>query len=202
MDQMMPHGQGEIILIGKHINNCFREGELNEELVCANFAHTTPHGAIEGKVQVHPVTFYNLDVIISVGYRVKSVNGTKFRQWATGVLKSYILNGAAINQRLHFVKEEIDSKLLRHEQQLSALQSKVDFLVNTNTPPVQGIFFDGQIFDAYRFVSDLIRKAQTTASCSSMMRFTISEHRSKTWVRNGSLSPRWKTSTLTKSFKR
>lgn len=197
MDQMMPHGQGEIILyqpdetirlevrmeddtvwltqaqmallfgrdrsvIGKHINNCFREGELNEELVCANFAHTTPHGAIEGKVQVHPVTFYNLDVIISVGYRVKSVNGTKFRQWATGVLKSYILNGAAINQRLHFVKEEIDSKLLRHEQQLSALQSKVDFLVNTNTPPVQGIFFDGQIFDAYRFVSGLIRKAQTS----------------------------------------
>jgi hypothetical protein len=76
-------------VIGKHINNCFREGELNADVVCANFAHTTIHGAIEGKMQVHSVTFYNLDVIISVGYRVKSVNGTKFRQWATGVLKKY-----------------------------------------------------------------------------------------------------------------
>ena len=149
-------------VIGKHINNCFREGELKADVVCANFAHTTMHGAIEGKVQVHSVTFYNLDVIISVGYRVKSVNGTKFRQWATGVLKSYILQGAAINQRLHFVKEEIDSRLLKHEQQLTELQSKVDFLVNTNTSPQQGIFFDGQIFDAYRLVSDLIRKAKTS----------------------------------------
>ena len=78
-------------VIGKHISNCFREGELNADVVCANFAHTTMHGAIEGKVQVHDVTYYNLDVIISVGYRVKSQRGTKFRQWATGVLKSYTL---------------------------------------------------------------------------------------------------------------
>ena len=148
-------------VIGKHINNCFREGELDADVVCANFAHTTTHGAIEGKVQVHSVTYYNLDVIISVGYRVKSVNGTKFRQWATGILKNYILQGAAINQRLHFMKEEIDFRLSKHDQQLTALQSKVDFLVSSNTLPQQGIFFDGQIFDAYRFVSDLVRKAKT-----------------------------------------
>ena len=147
-------------VIGKHVSNCFREGELNAEEVCANFAHTTTHGAIEGKVQVHDVTYYNLDVIISVGYRVKSPRGTKFRQWATGVLKKYILQGAAISQRLHFVKEEIDARLLRHEQQLSDIQSKVDFFVQTSLPPVQGIFFDGQIFDAYHFASDLIRKAK------------------------------------------
>ena len=73
-------------VIAKHIGNCFREGELTAEEVCAKFAQTTVHGAIAGKVQVHEVTFYNLDVIISVGYRVKSVNGTKFRQWATRIL--------------------------------------------------------------------------------------------------------------------
>ena len=74
-------------VIGKHINNCFREKELDDKVVCAKFAQTTLHGAMKGKVQVHDVTYYNLDVIISVGYRVKSVNGTRFRQWATsGIL--------------------------------------------------------------------------------------------------------------------
>jgi len=70
-------------VVGKHINNCFREGELDAQVVCAKFAQTTLHGAMQGKVQVHDVTFYNLDVIISVGYRVKSANGTRFRKWAT-----------------------------------------------------------------------------------------------------------------------
>ena len=87
-------------VIGKHISNCFREKELEADVVCAKFAQTTTHGAMEGKVQVHDVTFYNLDVIISVGYRVKSVNGTRFRQWATSVLKRYILQGAAITNSL------------------------------------------------------------------------------------------------------
>mgnify|MGYP002620273163 FL=1 len=147
-------------VIGKHINNCFREKELAAEVVCAKFAHTTMHGAMEGKVQVHDVVYYNLDVIISVGYRVKSVKGTRFRQWATSVLKRYILQGAAINTQIHFIKEEIDNHLARHDHQLQALQQKVDFFVRTSLPPVEGIFFDGQIFDAYRFVSDLIRKAK------------------------------------------
>ena len=147
-------------VIGKHINNCFREKELSAEVVCAKFAHTTMHGAMEGKVQVHDVVYYNLDVIISVGYRVKSVKGTRFRQWATSVLKRYILQGAAINTQIHFIKEEIDNHLARHDHQLQALQQKVDFFVRTSLPPVEGIFFDGQIFDAYRFVSDLIRKAK------------------------------------------
>ena len=147
-------------VIGKHISNCFREKELEADVVCAKFAQTTTHGAIEGKVQVHDVTFYNLDVIISVGYRVKSVNGTRFRQWATSVLKRYILQGAAINRQIHFVKEEIDKHLAKHDQQIQTLQEKIDFFVRTNQPPAEGIFYDGQIFDAYRFVNDLIRKAQ------------------------------------------
>ena len=147
-------------VIGKHISNCFREKELDAEVVCAKFAHTTMHGAMEGKVQVHDVVYYNLDVIISVGYRVKSVKGTRFRQWATSVLKRYILQGAAINTQIHFIKEDIDNHLIRHDHQIQALQQKVDFFVRTSLPPVEGIFYDGQIFDAYRFVNDLIRKAQ------------------------------------------
>ena len=147
-------------VIAKHIGNCFREGELTAEEVCAKFAQTTVHGAIAGKVQVHEVTFYNLDVIISVGYRVKSVNGTKFRQWATRILKSYLLQGAAIHQRLLYVKEEIDLHLKRHDRQLETLQSQVDFLVETNRLPQQGVFCNGQVFTARLFVEDLIKAAK------------------------------------------
>jgi hypothetical protein len=86
--------------ITEHINNIFREGELNEELVCRNFRRTTQHGAIEGKTQEKDVKYYNLDVIISVGYRVKSVQGTKFRQWATARLREYIVKGFTMNDEL------------------------------------------------------------------------------------------------------
>ena len=147
-------------VIAKHIGNCFREGELRSEEVCAKFAQTTIHGAILGKMQVHEVTFYNLDVIISVGYRVKSANGTKFRQWATKVLKNYLLQGAAIHQHLQLVKEEIDLRLTKHDQQISSLQDKVDFLIETNSLPQQGVFYQGQVFSAYLFVEDLIKSAK------------------------------------------
>lgn len=92
--------QKERSVITKHINNIFKEGELNEEMVCANFAHTTQHGAIKGKTQIKNVKLYNLDVIISVGYRVKSHQGTKFRQWATARLKEYIVKGFTMNDDL------------------------------------------------------------------------------------------------------
>lgn len=147
-------------VIGKHINNCFREGELEAEMVCAKFAQTTQHGAIDGKTQIHDVMFYNLDVIISVGYRVKSTNGTRFRQWATSVLKDFILRGAAINNRLHVMKEEIDNHLEKHDKQIQVLQQKIDFFVRTNQPPVEGILFEGQIFDAYKLVEQLVKSAK------------------------------------------
>jgi len=86
-------------VIAKHINNSFREEELEEEVVCAKFAHTTQHGAIKGKTQDTNVKYYNLDVIISVGYRVKSKQGTQFRQWATNRLKDYLIQGYAVNQK-------------------------------------------------------------------------------------------------------
>jgi len=86
--------------ITEHINNLFKEGELDEELVCRNFRHTTQHGAIEGKTQENNVKYYNLDIIISVGYRVKSIQGTRFRQWATARLREYIVKGFTINDDL------------------------------------------------------------------------------------------------------
>lgn len=95
-------------VIGRHIRNIFNEGELLEEVVCADFAHTTQHGAIEGKTQIKTARYYNLDIIISVGYRIKSVRGTQFRQWASQRLKDYLVKGYAINQkRLEQTNQEI-----------------------------------------------------------------------------------------------
>ncbi|MCF6263592.1 MAG: virulence RhuM family protein [Xanthomonadales bacterium] len=84
--------QRDRTVITKHIRNIFNEGELTEEVVCANFAHTTQHGAIEGKIQTKSVKYYSLDVIISVGYRVKSHRGVHFRKWATALIKEYLIN--------------------------------------------------------------------------------------------------------------
>jgi len=98
--QMAELFQKERSVITKHINNIFKEGELEEEKVCANFAHTTQHGAVKGKTQIKNIKLYNLDVIISVGYRVKSHQGTKFRQWATARLKEYIVKGFTMNDDL------------------------------------------------------------------------------------------------------
>lgn len=134
--------------VRKHINNALKE-ELEGSMVVANFATTTPHGAISGKNQVHNVNFYNLDVIISVGYRVKSKRGVEFRRWANRILKDYLLKGYSVNQRLE-----------RLEQRVTQTENKIDFFVKTSLPPVEGIFYDGQIFDAYKFANDLIRSAK------------------------------------------
>ncbi len=100
MEQIAELFQRDRSVISKHIKNIFNEAELNEKVVCANFAHTTQHGAIEGKTQTKTVKFYNLDVIISVGYRVKSHRGVHFRKWATAVLKEYLVKGFAMNDDL------------------------------------------------------------------------------------------------------
>ena len=140
----------DISVIGKHIRNIFKEGELIKESVWAKFAYTASDG------KTYQVDYYNLDVIISVGYRVKSHRGTQFRQWANKVLKEYLLKGHAVNCRL----EQIDTRLQKHERQIEYLTDKVDFFVRTSLPPVEGIFYDGQIFDAYKFAADLIRSAK------------------------------------------
>lgn len=105
------------------------------------------------------IEFYNLDVIISVGYRVNTQRGIQFRQWANRVLKEYLLRGYSVNQRLMQMEDRIDRRLSDHDRKLDELRRDVDFFVRTSLPPQEGIFFDGQIFDAYAFVADLIRKA-------------------------------------------
>ena len=104
----------------------------------------------EGKRQVvRTFTYYNLDAIISIGFRVNSKRGIQFRQWANKVLKEYLLKGYSVNQRL----EQIDTRIQKHEKRLDYLTDKVEFFVRTSLPPVEGIFYDGQLFDAYKFTS-------------------------------------------------
>lgn len=141
----------DISVIGKHIRNIFKEEELVKDSVWAKFAYT----AADGKT--YQVDYYNLDVIISVGYRVKSKQGTRFRQWANQVLKEYMLKGHAINSYPH---RRIEEKLSEHDRRIRDLADKVEFFVRTSLPPVEGVFFNGQIFDAYKFAIDLIKSAQ------------------------------------------
>jgi hypothetical protein len=135
--------------ISEHIKHIFDEGELIKEVVVRKFRTTTQHGAMLGKTQSHLVDHYNLDVIISVGYRVKSHRGTQFRIWATGVLREYLLRGYAVNQRVE-----------RLERRMEGVEEKVDFFVKTALPPVEGIFYGGQIFDAHEFASKLVKSAK------------------------------------------
>ena len=129
--------------ISLHTNNIFKEGELKQEAVVKESLTT----AADGKN--YRVKYYNLDVIISVGYRVKSIRGTQFRQWANKVLKEYLLKGYSVNRRL----TELEHTVAEHSR-------KIDFFIRTSLPPVEGIFYDGQIFDAYKFATDLIRSAR------------------------------------------
>jgi hypothetical protein len=129
--------------ITKHLGNIFKTKELIEKSVCSILERT----ATDGKS--YRTKFYNLDAIISVGYRVNSINATKFRQWATSILREYLLRGYTVHQRFD-----------RLERRMGNVESKVDFFVKTALPPVEGVFFEGQIFDAYEFVSKLVRSAK------------------------------------------
>ena len=154
IDEMSSLFGRDISVIGKHIRNIFKEEELIKDSVWAKFAYTASDD------KTYQVDYYNLDVIISVGYRVKSKRGTQFRQWANKVLKEYLLKGYAINQRIEHLENKMDSKFIAHDRQLKELASKVDFFVRTSLPPVEGVFFNGQIFDAYVFATNLIRSAK------------------------------------------
>ncbi|MBR0531165.1 MAG: virulence RhuM family protein [Bacteroidales bacterium] len=129
--------------ITKHLKNLFKEGELKENSVCSILEHT----AADGKQ--YSTMFYSLDAILSVGYRVNSKNATLFRRWANTVLKEYLLRGYAVNRRL----EDLEKRTTANEE-------KIDFFVRMSLPPVEGIFFEGQIFDAYVFMANLIKRAE------------------------------------------
>lgn len=142
------------VAITQHIGNIFKEGELVKEVVCKEFLQTTLHGAIQGKTQIAKIQLYNLDVIISVGYRVKSKQGTQFRIWANQILKDYLLRGYSLNNRINRIEDNI--------QELKEKVGRIDLQINTTLPPVQGVFFNGQIFDAYTIVANLVRKAENS----------------------------------------
>ena len=142
-------------VIGKHIRNCFKERELDPSITCAKFAHMGSEGD-----QVYEYIMYNLDVVISVGYRVKSLRGTQFRQWANKVLKEYLLKGYAVNQRFEILENKIDKKIAEQDAKIEHLNKQVDFFVRTSLPPTEGVFHNGQIFDAYKFATDLIKSAK------------------------------------------
>ncbi|MBR5574471.1 MAG: virulence RhuM family protein [Paludibacteraceae bacterium] len=145
-------------VISRHIKAIFQERELTYEGSVAKNATVQTEG---NRQVIRDVEFYNLNVIISVGYRVKSQQGTAFRIWASEVLKDYMLRGYAVNQRIVYVEEYFDKRLRAHEQRIENVEQKIDFFVRTSLPPHQGIFYDGQIFDAYTFINDRIRESTT-----------------------------------------
>lgn len=136
--------------ISKHLKNIFAAGELCQEAVVSILETTAKDG------KRYATRYYNLDAVLSIGYRVNSVSATHFRIWATHVLKEYILRGAAIYPRI----EQIEHRLWNNELELQSVNRKIENIVQTALPPKQGIFYNGQIFDAYQFVSDLIRSAK------------------------------------------
>ena len=160
LDQMAELFQRNKSTISRHIKNIFDCGELRQDMVVAKNATTTQHGALQGKTQTHEVTFYNLDMIISIGYRVNSIRGVQFRQWASRVLKEYLLRGYSINQHLMYMEQRIDHQLQEHTEQIHELKEQVDFFVRAALTPIEGVFYNGQIFDAYVFATDLIKSAK------------------------------------------
>jgi len=132
--------------ISLHINNCFKENELQPNSVVKESLTTAKDG------KNYKINYYNLDVIISVGYRVKSKQGTQFRIWATNILRDYLLKGYALNQRMNRIENSVEH-----------LTKKVDAIslqIQSAELPNQGVFFDGQVFDAYELASKIIRSAK------------------------------------------
>ena len=141
--------------ITKPLANIYKSGELDENSTCSILEHMGNDGT-----QRYTTKYYNLDAILSVGYRVNSRNATLFRQWANKVLKEYLLRGYSINQRLMHMESRIDHRLSEHDNQIKELSNRMDFFVRTSLPPKEGIIYDGQIFDAYNLMCDLIRSAK------------------------------------------
>ena len=143
--------------IGLHLKNVYAVGELARESTTEDFSVVR----MEGSRQVRrKVTCYNLDAIISVGYRVNSILGVKFRQWATSVLKDYLLRGYSVNARLNQLEDKMDRRLTKTEADVAELKDKVDFFVQTQTPPLQGVFCNGQLWDARALMLSLISRAK------------------------------------------
>ena len=150
-EQMIELFQRDRSVISRHIANAFKEGEVDKEN-CLHILQTNAKG--------RPEVVYNLEVVTSVGYRVKSLRGVMFRRWATRVLKEYLLRGYSVNARMNQLEDKMDRRLAQHDQAIVDLKEKVDFFVQTQTPPLQGVFYDGQLWDARALVLKLIQSAK------------------------------------------
>ena len=153
LDQMAVLFGRDRSVIGKHVRTIFKEGELQKESVWAKFAYTASDG------KTYQVDYYNLDVIISVGYRVKSVQGTKFRIWATSILRQYLLQGYSVNRHLIALQENIDKRMTHIEDVQAKQQQQLDFFIRTSTPPAEMVFFEGDFYTARVALENLVRTA-------------------------------------------
>lgn len=147
-------------VITKHLRNIFNSGELDQNSVSSILEHTASDG------KVYRTQFYNLDAIISVGYRVNSINATAFRKWATGVLKDYLLKGYSVNQQLLAMQRQLDTRFDEHSQRMTRIedvqakqQQQLDFFIRTSTPPAEMVFFEGDFYTARVALENLIRTA-------------------------------------------
>ncbi len=153
IDQMAELFGRDKSVIGKHVRAIFKEGELLKETVWAKFAYTASDG------KTYQVDYYNLDVIISVGYRVKSVQGTRFRIWATSVLRNYLVQGYSVNRHLIALQENMDKRMTHIEDVQSKQQQQLDFFIRTSTPPAEMVFFEGDFYTARVALENLVRTA-------------------------------------------
>ena len=143
--------------ISEHLKHIFESGELDRMSTVRKFRTVRQEG---NRSVTRNIDFFNLDVIISVGYRVNTQRGIQFRQWANKILKDFLLRGYSINQRLMLLEDKIDRRLSEYDRRLFQLDEKVDFFIRSSLQPREGIFFNGQIFDAYALVAELIRRAE------------------------------------------
>ena len=153
IDQMAELFGRDKSVIGKHVRTIFKEGELKKDSVWANFAYTASDG------KVYQVDYYNLDVIISVGYRVKSTQGTKFRIWATSVLRQHLLQGYSVNRHLIALQESMDKRMTRIEDTQAKQQEQLDFFIRTSMPPAEMVFFEGDFYTARVALENIVRTA-------------------------------------------
>ena len=143
--------------ISEHIKHIYADGELEKDSTVRFFRTVQNEGH---RVVTRNVAHYNLDAIISIGFRVNTKQGIQFRQWANKVLKEYLLRGYAINQRINLLEDKIGRKFSEQDAKIENLNKQVDFFVQTALPPTEGVFHNGQIFDAYKFATDLIKSAK------------------------------------------
>lgn len=142
--------------ISEHIRNIYSQNELDKDSTVRIFRTVQT----EGNRNVHRnITYYNLDMIISIGFRVNTKIGIHFRQWANNILKDNLIKGYSINKRIDYIENKIEHKLQEHEAQLNKIDEQINYFVQKSLPPIQGVFYNGEIFDAYQLLTRLIKMA-------------------------------------------